>query len=400
MRKYKVAVVDDNPIHFRVPLHRKFFENKQIDSVVYFFTMDDCSKRYQYETKKNNGFNLDLSGFEYRLLRNYCPFTKKLPPYRLWNFGIIWEIVNGNYDAVILYGYSSFGKKLAYLGALLSGTPVIFREEINEISGGKLKVFFKKFLYKILFKIPQAFLCSYTKNKKFYESFGVLSEKLFLHPCAVDNKLYRELAKGVDKKKVRKKLRIPEDANVFLSVGTIDARKNSFGLLKAFEKLGGDKNYLIYLGEGLDKKKIQRYIEDNRVENVKFFKFEHNYDKVAEYYSVADIFVIASVSDPSPKALNEAMNFSLPVIVSDGVGTAFDLVKNEKNGFVCKKSNIEELSKCMIKIISDKKRMKDMGKESLRIVSKWNFDEDIKATLKALDYVCDDEIKLRGKYIG
>lgn len=389
--KYKIAIIDDSLVHFRLPLHQAIAKTKEIDSIVYFCTMNDCSGRYRYETSSKRGFGLKLHGFKHTLLKNYYPFREASLPYGLWNFGIVLELMKHNYDAVIIYGYSSFTKKLALFAAKISKTPIIFREEINEISGGPLKKFLKKFIYKILFKLPDAFLCSYTENKEFYKKFGALEEKLFTHPCAVDNVLYRRLAKKMNRNKLRQKMGIPQGANVFLSVGTIDKRKGVFDTLRAFEKIGEGNNYLIYLGEGPEKEKLQKYIKESRIANVRFFTFKANPEGTAKIYSIADIFIIASISDPSPKVLNEAMNFSLPIIASTSVGTAYDLVKEGKNGYIFETGNINKLFKVMKRLSLDIKLKKKMGEESLKIVSKWNFNEDVRATLKALDYIYKNE---------
>jgi len=328
--KYKLAIVEDNPVHFRVPIYKEMAKNKKIDFDVYFGTINDLSDRYRFETRGDKGFNIKLDGFEYSVLKNYYSFKERLPPKGLWNFGIVSELIENKYDAVIIYGYSSLLKKLAYVGAILSGTPIIFREEIDEVAQHGIKRFLKMIFYKFLFKVPRAFLYSYTKNRNFYESFGVSNDKLFLHPVAVDNKLYQSFAKKMRKKDIRKSMGIPGASNVFLCVGTIDKRKDSFNVLRAFKSLNDENNYLICLGDGPQKKELQYYVKNNGMKNVKFFDFKSDVDAVARIYSVADVFVIASVSDPSPKVLNEAMNFSLAIVASDGVGTAMIWLKMVK----------------------------------------------------------------------
>jgi len=386
--KYRIAIVEDNPAHYRVPIYKEMSKFDNIRHIVYFFSDISLKSFYELEMKKKIKFPVDIRGFKYKFLKNYFPIKKEiLSPKGLWNFGIINELIKNKYDAVIIYGYSSLAKKLAFVGAKLSKTPIIFREEINEMAPRKIKQFLKRIIYRRLFKIPSAFLYSYTKNKEFYQSFDVPARKLFMHPCAVDNKLYQELAKKTEKQKARKKLKIPKSANVFLSVGKISQKKGVFNTLRAFEKLGNKNSYLIYLGEGPEKENLRGYIKKKKIKNVRIFSFKSKPEKIAEFYSVADVFIVASLSDPSPKVLNEAMNFSLPVIASDGVGTAADLVKNNKNGFIYERKKIMGLRQNMEKLISNKSLMKKMGKESLKIVSKWNFDEDVKATLKALDYI-------------
>ena len=53
----------------------------------------------------------------------------------------------------------------------------------------------------------------------------------------------------------------------------------------------------------------------------------------SDFLSAADIYLQVSDYDPSPKSLNEAMNFELPIIATRMIGTCQDLVKENINGF-------------------------------------------------------------------
>ena len=50
-----------------------------------------------------------------------------------------------------------------------------------------------------------------------------------------------------------------------------------------------------------------------------------------KYYLISDISVVLSDYDPSPKAMNEAMNFSNCIISTKNVGTVNDLIKQNHN---------------------------------------------------------------------
>ncbi len=81
------------------------------------------------------------------------------------------------------------------------------------------------------------------------------------------------------------------------------------------------------------------------------------------------------------------MNFALPVVVSDGVGTAPDLVRGGENGFVFAQGDVEALAQCLAKLLKDRRSAQSMGRRSLEIVSQWSFEEDVKGILAALKHV-------------
>ena len=112
-----------------------------------------------------------------------------------------------------------------------------------------------------------------------------------------------------------------------------------------------------------------------------------NQDVISQYYTVADLTVILSDYDPSPKAMNEAMNFQLPIIVTNVVGTSNDLVHPNINGFVIKVGDIESLSLKIDYLNKNRHQLKKMGEMSKFIVDNWTFEEDVKGIIESIKYL-------------
>jgi len=78
-----------------------------------------------------------------------------------------------------------------------------------------------------------------------------------------------------------------------------------------------------------------------------------NQTEISKYYAMSDIFVLPSdIGETWGLVVNEAMNFRLPVIVSDLVGCGSDLVKHGENGYIFKTGDIEELARYLGEFIS------------------------------------------------
>ena len=75
-----------------------------------------------------------------------------------------------------------------------------------------------------------------------------------------------------------------------------------------------------------------------------------NQSEISEFYSITDIFVLPSEFDPAPKSLNEAMNFSVPVITTNKVGTSYELVRDANAGFQYKLGDIGKLASLIEKL--------------------------------------------------
>ena len=92
--------------------------------------------------------------------------------------------------------------------------------------------------------------------------------------------------------------------------------------------------------------------------------------------------------DASPKALNEALNFAMPVISTTTPGTALDLVKPGRNGFLIDVGDVAALAKHIDWLNCNREKAAEMGRESLEIVKDWNFEADALAIREALVKVC------------
>jgi glycosyltransferase involved in cell wall biosynthesis len=66
------------------------------------------------------------------------------------------------------------------------------------------------------------------------------------------------------------------------------------------------------------------------------------------------------------------MNFSLPLVVSDKVGSARDLVQPGTNGYIVPSGDSASLAAALLELCADPERRRRYGEQSLRIVSAWD----------------------------
>lgn len=382
---YKLFILDSHPVPYRIPIYKKLSKNNKINLMVYFCNNNSLKKRYNKAfgttiiwLKKN-----ELS-FNHKFLNLFYCLSEKY-------FGIIKELIKNRPDAILIYGYQSTTHRIALLTAKLIGIPIIFRDEIDFIDhSSPVSKKIKNIILPILFNLPSAFLYSYTRSKEFYLSRGVSKEKLFFHPCAVDNDLFQKQSQQSTPSKIKqykKQYDIPQNTKVISYIGRLTKRKRPIDTLSAYNKLKDKEKYsLVFVGGGEQKEEILKFKKEHNLKNVFVIDFIEN-KKLYKIYSMSSLFIIPSDYDPSPKVMNEAMNFSLPIIASKNVGTSQDLIRSGKNGFIFEVGDIKNLSKKIGEILSNSKLGKKMGMESLKIVSQWNFEKDVNVTIKALDYI-------------
>ena len=385
---FRLAVIASHPIQYQCPFFRELAKCSEVDLKVLF-----CSD-WGLKSYNDPGFGQEikwdiplLDGYNFEFLPNKSPFPNVSRFWGLFNPQIVKKIKEGNFDAVWVHGWASLTNLLAILSAFAFNIPVLIRGESNLLQPtNPLKNYIKENILKTLFKNVSAFLAIGRYNSEFYEMHGVSKEKVYLVPYTVDNDFFFFKAKEFLPKKteLKTKFGIPFDIPVILFSGKLIDVKRPMDLLKAYADVSkGLKAALIFVGDGLLRKKLETFARENQLQHVYFMGFR-NQSELPEFYAMADIFVLPSGSEPWGLVVNEAMCFGLPVIVSDQVGASGDLVKDGENGFVYPSMNINLLAEKLKMLLDNKDLMDKMGKNSKEIIMKWSYKEDINGLKKAL----------------
>lgn len=118
-----------------------------------------------------------------------------------------------------------------------------------------------------------------------------------------------------ERKKIRARYGIPEDAVLFLSVGELSRRKNHQAVIAALAAAGRTNLYYLICGQGKLREELKRQAKKlgiaDRVIMPGFLQ------DVVGLYRSADIFVFPSLQEGMPAALMEAMAAGMPCVVSD-----------------------------------------------------------------------------------
>ena len=113
-----------------------------------------------------------------------------------------------------------------------------------------------------------------------------------------------------------------------------------------------------------------------------------NQSELPALYDLCDLFVLPSRFEPWGLVVNEVMNASRPVLVSDHVGAAPDLVTDGENGFVYPSGDVAALTSRLSQVLKSPALRARMGERSLKRISAWDFTAGRAGLLEALAKVC------------
>ncbi|HHL3303799.1 TPA: glycosyltransferase family 4 protein, partial [Bacillus cereus] len=140
-----------------------------------------------------------------------------------------------------------------------------------------------------------------------------------------------------------------------LFVGRLSKEKGIKYLVGAVRILkdAGYKISLKAVGDGNYKNELLQEIESLGVQKeIELLGGINNRELLLDLYANADIFILPSLTEGTPKVLIEAMSQGTPVIASE-VGGIPGVVKHRENGLLVKPGNEEEIASAILDLHSD-----------------------------------------------
>ena len=258
--------------------------------------------------------------------------------------GIGDAVLATNPDVVMIAGWYSISLVRALLTCRRHGIPTLYRGDSNLLSG---PVGWRRTLWglrtKLLLKQFDGFLSPGRRVDEYLTHFDAPAYRIFRVPHGVDNDLFAGVAaqhRGAAARAAeRAKLGIAADAFTAVFVGKLAEWKRPLDLVRAAAKLGAGVTVLT-AGSGPLDAAMQEEARRLGVE-LKALGFV-NQNALGRAYAIADCLVLPS-AETWGLVVNEALATGLPVVVSDAVGCAPDLV-NPATGIVYPAQDVDALA--------------------------------------------------------
>jgi glycosyltransferase involved in cell wall biosynthesis len=107
-------------------------------------------------------------------------------------------------------------------------------------------------------------------------------------------------------------------------------------------------------------------------------------EELARRYVEADVFALLSRHEPWGVVVNEAAASGLPLVLSNRVGAAYDLLRDGENGFLVPAEDIGAAAGAIRKLAEDADLRRRMGERSRELVRAWNYDASVESFVAAV----------------
>jgi glycosyltransferase involved in cell wall biosynthesis len=165
---------------------------------------------------------------------------------------------------------------------------------------------------------------------------------------------------------------------VVLFAGKLEPKKAPDLLLEAFlQRVAANthqREHLIFVGSGPLEDSLRARAAGHS--QVHFLGFA-NQSRMPAVYRLGDVFALPSrgPGETWGLAINEAMACERPVVVTDRVGCAPDLVQAGRSGLVVPAGNVAALATALTQLLDDTQLRVDMGEAALATIKAWSLAE-------------------------
>jgi len=249
---------------------------------------------------------------------------------------------------------------------------------------------FQKKKYSLLIelgKVLQSFLANKTDKiitpsfylKSIVRGWGVPEQKI----SVVYNAIEPLEGFEISKKEAKEKIGIKGD--IILSIGRLSIWKGFNALVEIMPFLikENDSFRLVIVGEGEERKNLEKKIENLDLKDVVHLVGRINHKEIPLYFKAADIFVLNSGYEGLSHTILEAMQMGVPIIASNKGGNP-ELIQDGVNGFLVKYNNKEQIKDVIFKLWKDKNLQEKFVKNSKEKLKYFSFEKMIKNTLEVL----------------
>jgi glycosyltransferase involved in cell wall biosynthesis len=383
----RVAIVATHPIQYYVPWYRALA--RAVDLDVYF-----CHRQTR-AGQAAAGFDVEFEwdvplfgGYRHTFLRNTSrwPSPESFAGCNTPDIASI--IAREEFDAVIVHGWSTVSYWQAMRACWRTGTPVLVRGDSTLATP---RAAWRRLAKWPLFRafIPRfdGYLIVGRPAKEYLLHYGADPSRCFDAPHAVDNRFFAARAEPLraDRAALRRSLSLPPDGVVALFVGRLVAGKGLDIFVGALARAAGVVPQIagLVVGDGPLRETTTQAAASSSAP-VQFAGFL-NQTEIARAYAAADLLVVPSASETWGLVVNEAMACGLPVVVSDRVGCARDLVLPGVTGEIVPVGDVGRLANVTVRLARAPGRRPRMGDAARRHIAAFDVEKAAEGTILAVE---------------
>jgi len=386
-RRFKVLAIATHPVQYMAPIFRRMASEPQLELHVAYCSLRGAEMAFDLDFQSSVKWDVPLlDGYAWTEIPNKGSGAESF--FGLNNPGLAKLIREGRFDAVLCFvGYVRASFWIALRAAKTSHTAFVFGTDAHSLAprdGKTWKMWLKKVLWPFLFRQADQVIVPSTGTLQMVKSLGIPAEKITLTPYSVDNDWWKSRSAKVNRDAARADLGAAPEQPIILFCAKLQPWKRPMDLLQAFAEADLAGSVLVFAGGGQQRAELEaQAVKLGLQARVKFLGFV-NQSQLPALYFAADVMVLPSSYEPFAVVVNEAMCCGCPVIVSDQVGAARDLVAPVRAEFVFPAGNVTALAQTLRAAFANRDQLRETGMRGFAYVVRHSPQRLIAATVDAV----------------
>lgn len=372
----RVAIVSPEPAPYRAPLFDLLAREPGIDLTVVYAARTLAGRSWRVELHHPARFlrGLRVPGVGRLLAHDYVVSPD------------VASVLRGiDPDVVVVSGWSTFACQAALLWCRRRGVPYVLQVESHDVGPrAEWRRAVKGAVVPRVVRGASWVLVAGTLARESMLERGAHPERMGLFAVTVDVPALARQAEELRPRRDELRARVgaePDDV-VVLSAARLAPEKGLDTLVRAVAATGDERLLVLVVGEGKERERVQAIA---RAEGVRLLlPGSRPWEEMVEVYVVADVFALLSEREPWGVVVNEAAACSLPLVLSDRVGAAADLLREGENGFLVRAGDVQGAASVLGRLAADPALRRRQGERSRAIVDGWGYGPSVEGFLAAV----------------
>ena len=372
----RVTVVSPEPTPYRSPLFDLVSERPEIELSVVYAARTVADRTWSVEPRHRSSFlrGVRLPGLA-RVLHHDYPVTP----------GIVRALRESRPDVVVVSGWSTFASQAAIVWCRAYGIPYLPLVESHDLGPRKAwRRAVKGAVVPRLLRKAAGALALGTASRESLVARGAEREGVRIFANTIDVAAWEERAGELRARRseLRARLGAADDDVVVLSVARLGPEKGLDTLVRAAAETRDTRLLVVVAGDGPERPAVEELARGRGVRLD--LTGDLSADAVAETYVAADVFALLSTRETWGVVVNEAAASGLPLVLSNRVGAAYDLLRDGQNGVLVPAGDVAATTAALARLAADGRFREHAGRWSLELVREWGYEPSVESFVAAV----------------
>ena len=372
----RVAAVFPEPTPYRAPLLDRVAASSEIDLTVIYAAGTVADRTWRVEPKHRAVFlrGLRLPGAQ-RVLHHDYPVTP----------GVVGALMDAQPDVVVISGWSTFAAQAAITWCGIKDIPYLLVVESHDEgprAGWRRTV--KGTVVPPIVERAAGLLVTGTLARDSMIARGAHPERVRVFANTIDVEDFGEQADRLAGRRaeLRRTLEAEPEDVVVLSVARLAPEKGLDVLVRAVAAADDPRLVLVVAGEGPERARLTELAGELSVRLT--LAGDVDWERIVELYVAADVFALLSEREPWAVVVNEAAACGLPLVLSDRVGAAHDLLRDGENGALVRAGDVDAAAQSLRELAADPELRRAQGARSRELARDWGYGPSVEGFLEAV----------------